>query len=142
VEVSNNGTTWTTLWSNGATMISDMAWTQVSLNIATVADHQPTVYVRWGMGPTDNAVTYPGWNIDDVEVWGLVPYVPAACPGDMNCDGRVTFADIDLFVEALAGESAWTHAPCAWLNADCSGDAHVTFADIDPFVARIGSTCP
>jgi hypothetical protein len=94
------------------------------------------------MGPTDNAVTYPGWNIDDVEVWGLVPYVPAACPGDMNCDGRVTFADIDLFVEALAGESAWTHAPCAWLNADCSGDAHVTFADIDPFVARIGSTCP
>ena len=65
-----------------------------------------------------------------------------ACAGDVNCDGRVTFADIDLFVAALAGESAWTHAPCPWLNADCNGDSHVTFADIDPFVARIGTTCP
>jgi hypothetical protein len=60
----------------------------------------------------------------------------------MNCDGRVTFADIDLFVAALSGESAWTHAPCPWLNADCNGDLNVTFADIDPFVAVIGTTCP
>ncbi len=78
----------------------------------------------------------------------LVPTGPisvqASCctlKGDMNCDGAVTFADIDLFVEALNGESAWTHA-CPWLNADCSGDSNVTFADIDPFVAVIGTTCP
>ena len=68
--------------------------------------------------------------------------VPANCHGDMNCDGQVTFADIDLFVEALAGESAWTHTPCPWLNADCNNSGTVTFADIDPFVARIGTTCP
>jgi subtilisin family serine protease len=70
------------------------------------------------------------------------PCPPELCPGDMNCDGRVTFADIDLFVAALSGESAWTHAPCPWLNADCNGDLNVTFADIDPFVAVIGTTCP
>ncbi len=64
------------------------------------------------------------------------------CSGDMNCDRSVTFADIDLFVEALMGESAWTHGPCPWLNADCNGDQRVTFADIDPFVALIGTTCP
>jgi hypothetical protein len=62
--------------------------------------------------------------------------------GDMNCDGQVTFADIDWFVEALSGESAWTHAPCPWLNADCNADGQVTFADIDPFVALIGTTAP
>jgi hypothetical protein len=69
---------------------------------------------------------------------------PAVCRGDMNCDGRVTFADIDLFVEALGGESAWhqNHPNCPWLNADCSHDERVTFADIDPFVAVIGTTCP
>jgi hypothetical protein len=69
---------------------------------------------------------------------------PALCPGDMNCDGRVTFADIDPFVEALAGESAWNqhHPGCPWLNADCNSSGTVTFADIDPFVARIGTTCP
>ncbi len=69
---------------------------------------------------------------------------PAICPGDMNCDGRATFADIDLFVEALAGESAWNqnHPGCPWLNADCNHSGTVTFADIDPFVAVIGTTCP
>ena len=60
----------------------------------------------------------------------------------MNCDGAVTFTDIDLFVEALAGASAWTHPACPWINADCNGDGLVTFADIDPFVAAIGTTAP
>ncbi len=69
-------------------------------------------------------------------------WVPALAPGDLNCDGRVTFADIDLFVEALSGESAWTHWPCPWINGDCNGDGLVTFADIDPFVTRIGTTAP
>ena len=68
---------------------------------------------------------------------------PCLCPGDMNCDGSVTFADIDLFVEALSGESAWNqnHPTCPWLNADCNHSGTVTFADIDPFVAVIGTTC-
>jgi len=67
---------------------------------------------------------------------------PVLCAGDVNCDGQVTFADIDLFVEALGGEANWTHWPCPWLNADCTGDDDVTFADIDPFVGLIGTTCP
>jgi len=68
---------------------------------------------------------------------------PALCAGDTNCDGRVTFADIDPFVQALAGESAWhvAHPSCPWLNADCNQDGRVMFSDIDPFVARIGTTC-
>jgi hypothetical protein len=66
---------------------------------------------------------------------------PASCKGDMNCDGRVTFADIDPFVAALSGESVWTHWPCPWYNANCNADTVVTFADIDPFVAVIGTTC-
>ncbi len=72
------------------------------------------------------------------------PETPTACTGDTNCDRRVTFADIDPFVEALAGESAWNqnHPGCPWLNADCNGSGTVTFADIDPFVAVIGTTCP
>jgi len=60
--------------------------------------------------------------------------------GDMNCDGEVTFADIDLFVEALQGQSTWNHPECPWLNADLNGDGEVTYADIDPFVALLGST--
>ena len=58
----------------------------------------------------------------------------------MNCDGRVTFADIDPFVAALSGEPAWQRS-CPWLDADCNSSGTVTFADIDPFVAVIGTTC-
>ncbi len=70
--------------------------------------------------------------------------VPPACIGDMNCDGRITLADIDLFVAALGGQTAWeqNHPNCPWLNADTNSDGNVTFADIDPFVARIGTQCP
>ena len=67
---------------------------------------------------------------------------PVLCPGDTNCDGEITFADIDNFVEALSGEENWTHWPCPWLNADCNSDGDVTFADIDPFVSLIGTVCP
>jgi len=71
--------------------------------------------------------------------------VPDECelfPGDMNCDGEVTFADIDGFVQSLAGEEAWTHPTCPWLNGDCNGDGDVTFADIDAFVGLIGAGAP
>jgi len=65
------------------------------------------------------------------------------CAGDMNCDGTVTFADVDGFVEALGGQAGWesNHPDCPWLNADCNGDGDVTFADTDPFVARLGTDC-
>jgi hypothetical protein len=74
--------------------------------------------------------------------WVSGIHIPATCLGDMNCDGLITFADIDWFVEALAGESSWAHAPCPWSNADINHDVIVTFADIDPFVLLIGTTCP
>jgi lysyl endopeptidase len=73
VRVSNNGTTWTNVWSNSTTIIDDGAWTQVVYDISALTDNQPTVYIRWTMGTTDSSWTYCGWNIDDVELWGLPP---------------------------------------------------------------------
>lgn len=71
---------------------------------------------------------------------------PATCAGDPNCDGRIDFADIDYFVEALGGFAAWQpkYPDCPWLNADTNGDGTVDFDDIDPFVALLsnGATCP
>lgn len=69
------------------------------------------------------------------------------CKGDVNCDGSVTFADIDPFVARLgcpASNPAACNTPaaCNWINADIDGDGTVTFADIDPFVARLGAVCP
>lgn len=60
--------------------------------------------------------------------------------GDMNCDGDVSFGDIDLFVAALGGEEAFinTTAGCNWYHADCNADGLVNFADVDAFVALLG----
>jgi hypothetical protein len=71
VQVSNDGSNWVDLWTVGYSHISERAWQFVEYVVpSSVADGQPTVYFRWGIGPTDNSVTYPGWNIDDVQVTG------------------------------------------------------------------------
>ena len=71
VQVSNDGSNWVDLWTVGYSHISESTWQLVEYAVpASVADNQPTVYFRWGIGPTDDSVTYPGWNIDDVQVTG------------------------------------------------------------------------
>lgn len=73
IEVSSNGTTWTQIWNNSTSPISDSAWTKVQYDIASVADNQPTIYIRWGhrVGLTTGVFPYSGWNIDDVELLGI-----------------------------------------------------------------------
>nr|MEE4266569.1 FlgD immunoglobulin-like domain containing protein [Candidatus Krumholzibacteria bacterium] len=70
-EVSSNGVDFTEIWTNSAG-IEDDAWNQVEYDISDVADGQETVYLRWVMGSTDSSWQYSGWNIDDLEIWGLV----------------------------------------------------------------------
>ena len=71
VQVSSDGVNWTDLWTTGPSHISDDAWQLVEYAVpAGLADGQATVYFRWGLGPTDETVVYPGWNIDDVQVTG------------------------------------------------------------------------
>jgi subtilisin family serine protease len=71
VQVSNDGTNWTDIWKPGYSHISDQSWQLVEYAVpAAVADEKPAVYFRWAIGPTDETVTYPGWNIDDVQISG------------------------------------------------------------------------
>jgi hypothetical protein len=140
----NNGTTSNPVWVvvgclgfpmelvvPGGTTLSGVASYQVK-PLNPTSGYGPSVRCELLSDDDDGLV------IEDIVV------APALCPGDMNCDGRVTFADIDPFVEALSGQSNWVlhHPTCPWLNADCNNSGTVTFADIDPFVARLGTTCP
>jgi subtilisin family serine protease len=71
IQVSNDGVTWVDLWVSGRSHISDNAWQFVEYAVPpAVGDGQATLYFRWGLGPTDDSVVYPGWNIDDVQVTG------------------------------------------------------------------------
>jgi hypothetical protein len=72
------------------------------------------------------------------------------CPGDLNCDGRVSGEDIQLFIAALDDDGTrWrqqqsrTRAAraCPFSNADLDGDGVCNFQDIEPFVQRLGADC-
>ncbi len=68
LQVSTNGFNWTTIWENPDSSMYDGTWVRVEYDISSIADGQPQVFIRWGMGPSDSSVHYCGWNIDDVEV--------------------------------------------------------------------------
>ncbi len=71
IEVTNDGTTWYTVWNHSGGTLEETAWSTQSYNVAAVADNQPFVQFRWTMGPTDAAEVYGGWNIDDVQVLAI-----------------------------------------------------------------------
>lgn len=60
----------------------------------------------------------------------------AVLAGDLNCDGAVSFGDINPFVLVLVDAEIWQekYPACPLLNGDLSGDGAVDFADINPFV--------
>lgn len=72
IQVSNNGTSWTTVWSStGGTSqvtITDTAWTPTQYDITAVAAGSATVQVRFGIGPT-GTTPHTGWCIDDFEIF-------------------------------------------------------------------------
>ncbi|MFH1749049.1 MAG: lectin like domain-containing protein [Planctomycetota bacterium] len=136
VRVSNDGTTWNTVWEN-AVEVADYAWSYQEFDLAAIADNQPTLYVRWTMGTTDGGWTYCGWNVDDVEIWGVQR---ANVIGDMNCDGAVNAYDIDGFICALSPTCDYEgiYPDCDRQLADCNGDGDVNAYDIDGFIALVG----
>jgi subtilisin family serine protease len=72
VEVSTNGTTWTTVWTNGGSSVTDNAWRTIEHDLSTVADREEEVWVRWSYEiGTTGAFPLSGWNLDDVVVFGL-----------------------------------------------------------------------
>ncbi|MEW6200031.1 MAG: hypothetical protein AB1601_15380 [Planctomycetota bacterium] len=68
------------------------------------------------------------------------------CPGDLNCDGVVSFDDINPFVLALSNWTEWrfTYTGCPERNADINGDGQYGglngFGDINPFVELLAGS--
>ena len=95
-------------------------------------DYKVRVRAHYGGG------VYCDW--DESDGTFTVSSGPVYPLGDMDCDGDVDFDDINPFVLALSGETAYKaeYPDCVWLNADCDEDGDVDFDDINPFVAQIG----
>ena len=143
VELSTDGTTWTVLWESGTLTLDESSWSFQSYDVSALADGAATAYIRWGMGPTDSSNVFAGWNIDDVQIWGLdTTPVPPPCevlvftPADVNMDGSVNGSDVSTFVSMLLTPGGgWTGEQlCA---ADFTEDGIIDPADIAPFVQAL-----
>jgi hypothetical protein len=71
IEVTNNGTTWTDVYSNAGSIgvnTPTSVWDTVAYDITAVAAGNPVVQIRFQIGATDGSVVNVGWCIDDFEV--------------------------------------------------------------------------
>jgi hypothetical protein len=129
VRVSTNGLNWTTIWEN-AEEVTDYSWQPQELDISDIADSQPTVYLRWTMGPTDDAWHYCGWNLDDVELWAVL-----AIPGDLDGDGCVDQVDLGVLLAdwGCSGEGC---------PGDCDNDGDTDQSDLGILLAHWNEGCP
>ena len=86
IEASSDGGEWINIWTNpgdSGKPVTDYSWESIEYGIGSVADRQAAVRLRWGLGPTDEQYTASGWNIDDIELWGIPPSpspIPTASP--------------------------------------------------------------
>ncbi len=78
IQVTNNGTNWTTVWSwntgTSSQALTDTAWNLVSYDLTTVAAGMATVQVRFGIGTSTGSTSiHTGWCIDDFQIYDPGP---------------------------------------------------------------------
>lgn len=132
IQGSSTGSSWTAVWDHiEETAISESSWSLQSYSIAAIADNKPAVQIRWGMGGTDGSVTYPGWNIDDIRIYGIAQPT-TSCQADLNGDGLVDFGDYLDFLNLFdAGD----------LSVDYNADGLVDFGDYLEFLNLFDAGC-
>ncbi|MEQ8769178.1 MAG: proprotein convertase P-domain-containing protein [Phycisphaerales bacterium] len=120
--VSVDGGPFQDVWVHSGGSFGDDAWTFQSYDITGIAGGASTITLRWVMGATDGSVTYPGWNLDDIEVGGDNIL---ANPADLDGNLALNVDDIDAFVSAFLGSDCL---------ADMNGTGTLNVDDIDAFV--------
>ncbi|UCG16723.1 MAG: hypothetical protein JSV19_01540 [Phycisphaerales bacterium] len=133
VRVSNNGLNWITIWEN-TDEVADSEWTYQEFDISSVADDQPTVYLRWTMGTTDDAWPYCGWNIDDIQL--VAPGCPVT-PGDYDGDGDIDLDDFAAFADCMTGPGGVMNPGCGIF--DFVVDRALDLADFAMFQTAFGT---
>ncbi|MFH2036264.1 MAG: M14 family zinc carboxypeptidase [Candidatus Zixiibacteriota bacterium] len=64
-----NGSTWISIFANTST-INESSWQEQYYDVSAYADNNADFQIRFGIGQSDGADQYCGWNIDDIELKG------------------------------------------------------------------------
>ncbi len=127
------------------------AWGYRTVDLTSFAGQ--TVILEWHFDTIDDYYNdYHGWQVDAVLLTAseiVCDFTPSICRGDSNCDGGISWRDIDYFVAGMNdNESAWEamflpgYPSCTFANLDVNEDGTVSWRDIDPLVAAMNTTCP
>lgn len=135
LEASSDGGNWVLIWENGSANISDAAWTPQTFDLSELVDRRSSLQLRWGMGPTDGSVTFPGWNLDDIVISGIVAH--GVCAEDVNADGNVDIADLAILLANFG-----TPAGALPSGGDIDGNGSVDLQDLGLLLALFGGACP
>lgn len=130
--VSSDGVNYVVVWQHLGPTFNDGEWIEQSFDISALADGEPTVYLRWSLGPTDGSTVLPGWNVDDVRLLANSP--SHACLGDVDGDNDVDFGDLNIVVGNI-------NRTGAALAGDLNCDGAVNFEDLNVVISRINTSC-
>ncbi len=132
ISVSVNGAPWVDVWRN-AVSVTDSAWRQEVVDLDGLVDGSSDVRIRWGLGPTDTAITYAGWNIDDIALWGIARGATIDC----NTNGVHDPVDIALGTSLDVNNNGVPDECDPALLGDLNCDGFVNTQDIDGFVLAL-----
>lgn len=136
IEASADGGPWQVL----EVVSNDRAWVTRKFRLADVfgGGGLSGVRIRFSIADQPNNSTTEG-AIDDVIIEDFTCTSAKLLPGDMNCDGVVSVADIGPFVLALTDPAGYIAAfpTCSSLNGDFSNDGQLSVGDIGGFVAAL-----
>ncbi len=93
-----DGTTWITVFKN-EDAFDESSWTEMEYDLSIYADENPDFQIRFGIGPTNAAYHYCGWNIDDISLKG---YALLYSCGDIDANSEgPNVADLTYLIDYL-----------------------------------------
>ncbi len=91
IDVSADDTNWVSVFANTGA-ITDSSWSLFQYDISSVADNQPSVYLRWGYEILAGAFACSGWNLDDIAFAGASRLTVSLPTSATKGDGLLTGA--------------------------------------------------